>query len=428
MNEPRVLLALTPLAEDALEQALFAPDAGFQLAASVAEADELETAAIETGATVALVSPDLSGLLPGHCARLRALGLRLVGLALDETAEAHLDALGVDATVAPDLSAEALVVTLRRDDRDPRTGAKTEAKHEPASANTVRGGRGNVLAVLGCKGAPGTSEAAASLAALAAERWATVLVELDLLGGSLDLRLNADPREGSLIAAVRAAERERAAGELLERWLVRRPGWPPVLLAPPDAERLLGELARPGAIRETLAALTRSFALTVCDVGWPLTGGEAAKAHREAVVAADAVLLVLGGRDDQLRAGLVELDRLVDELEVPAERLRVALNGSGAPGTTAKATLLEAAKRQLAERGLALDATLPWDGRALARATVTALPLALARRRGGYARALARLLDELFLPTEPAPRKRKLKLAVPAKPAADEEVALPWRM
>jgi len=39
-----------------------------------------------------------------------------------------------------------------------------------------------------------------------------------------------------------------------------------------------------------------------------------------------AVLLVLGARDDQLRFGLAQLDRLLGELEIPAERLRIAIS------------------------------------------------------------------------------------------------------
>ena len=56
----------------------------------------------------------------------------------------------------------------------------------------------------------------------------------------------------------------------------------------------------------------------------------------------------------------------------------------------------------------------------------TGLPLARARRRGAYARALSRLLDELFLQVAPAPRGRKLRLLPPrAKTKQQERVAVP---
>ena len=58
---------------------------------------------------------------------------------------------------------------------------------------------------MGAKGAPGASECAASLAALAAQRWPTVLVEVDALGGGLDVRLGADATQGSLLGLISAA-------------------------------------------------------------------------------------------------------------------------------------------------------------------------------------------------------------------------------
>ena len=235
-----------------------------------------------------------------------------------------------------------------------------------------------MLAVIGSKGAPGASECAASLAALAAERWPCILVELDALGGGLDLRLGADPRQGSLLGLTRAvAAGDGALGELLERWLAVREGWPPVLVGAPDLEQALGELARPGAVAATLRALASAYPLAVADVGFLLAEGEeagpACRVHREAVVAADAVLLVLGARDEQLRAGLDQLDSLL-ALGIPPERLRVAVNGVGGPGATARSTLEQVLPGQLAERRFALDAWLPWDGRALARALRTGLP------------------------------------------------------
>jgi len=119
------------------------------------------------------------------------------------------------------------------------------------------------------------------------------------------------------------------------------------------------------------------------------------------------------------------LDSLL-ELGIAPQRLRVALNGAGGPGATARVQLERVIQGQLAERRFALDAALPWDGRALARAQRTGLPLARARRRGAYARVLARLLDELFLPVAPTPRERKLPLVPPrADRQHSEKVAVP---
>ena len=146
----------------------------------------------------------------------------------------------------------------------------------PRTPRTTRSGA--VLAVIGSKGAPGASECAASLAGLAAERWPCVLVELDALGGGLDLRLGADPRQGSLLGLARAvAGGDGALGELLDRWLTsaragRRPS-----SARRNPRRRWSELARPGVAARTLRALASQFPLVIADVGFLLFEGDDAR-------------------------------------------------------------------------------------------------------------------------------------------------------
>ena len=209
-------------------------------------------------------------------------------------------------------------------------------------------------------------------------------------------------------------------------------GWPPALVRPPDPSADLGELSRLGGVGAAIGALATVAPLVVCDVGWLLAeGGEAgpvARVHREAVVSADAVLLVLGARDAQLRNGLAQLDLLLATLALPPERVRVVVNGVGAPDAESKVAVADALALPLAERQLSVDDWLPWDRRALIRASRSGVPLALARRRGAYSRAVARLLDEMFVPVRPSPRSRRLRVAVPVAAVADEEeVELPWR-
>ncbi len=435
MERLPVVLALTPVAERAVEHLLFGRGAVLEPRASAAEADELEQEVLLAEAVCVLLSPDLSGLTAAHCARVRACGARITGLARDAQERQELLALGVDDVVEPTDSEQAILAALQgpageEAEANAPPEPVVEARPRPPSAD---GGKGSVLAVIGGKGAPGASECAASLAALAAERWTCVLVEVDALSGGLDLRLGVDPRQGSLLGLARAvAAGDGALGELLERWLTVHEGWPPVLVGLPNPEQTLGELAHPGAAAGTLRALAAVYPLTVCDLGFLLAEGDeagpACRVHREVVVEADSVLLVLGAREEQLRAGLAQLDTLL-ALGIPPERLRVALNGVGGPGAAARATLEQILPEQLAERRFALDAWLPWDGRALARAQRLGMPLARVRRRGPYARALARLLEQLFLPVAPAPRERKLRL-VPPRPReieVEEEVALPWR-
>jgi hypothetical protein len=426
-ERPRVILALTPPTERAIEELLFGQEAPLAPAASVAEADELERM-LDAGHTAVLLSPELAGLTPGHCARARAAGLRLVGIALDERDQQLLSMLGADAVVpagctAADLHAAIVGVSVDR----PSPAQVSEATRQEA-----RGDGGALVAVVGSKGAPGASECAVSLAALAAARWPALLVELDTLGGSLALRLGADAGQGSLVAVARALASERPAlGELLERWLCRCEGWPAALpLGEPDPDTLTA-LAQPGATSSALRALTAVSPLVVVDVGFLLgDGGELGareRVHREALVSADAVVLVLGAREAQLEAGLAQLDLLLGELGLRRERLRIILNGLGGPGTIARRNLEQALLERLAARQLTADSWLPWDGRALRRAEQHGLPLALARPRGGYTRALLRFLDELFLPTAPATQERKRKLPRPHAPIANEEVQLPWQ-
>jgi len=410
-----VVLALTPSAELEVEHAVFGRDALLEVRASVAEADELEHEVAVCDAVGVLISPDLPGLTASHCARVRAQGLRAVGLARDTRERQQLLALGVDEVVQSSDAPQAFLSALRG------PAGATEKPTAPQSLSLARPGAegtaGSVIAVIGSKGAPGASECAASLSVLATKRWRCVLVELDALGGGLDLRLGADPRQGSVFGLARAVQAgDGALGELVERWLTARDGWPPVLLGPPDPARALAELAHPGIAAGVLRALATLCPLVVADVGFVLAEGEdvgpAGRVHREALVESDAVLLVLGAREEQLRAGLDQLDALL-ALGIAPERLRVALNGEGGPAATARVPLEDIIHAQLAARRLAVDAWLPWDGRALARARRVGLPLAGAHRRGGYARALARLLEDLFLPVVAAPRSRKLLLDPP---------------
>jgi hypothetical protein len=429
-GRPAVVLALTPLSERAIEPWLFGEQAAVAPIRSVAEADELTRSTTEPGLSAVLISPGLSGLTTAHLERARARGLRLVGIALDRHDEHALSALGVDAIVNAAASPDALLESIV--DERPRAPAAPSAPRPPSDPDEQRG---TVIAVIGTKGAPGASECAASLALLACERWPTLLVELDMLGAGLDVGMGADPHAGSIVGLVRAAASgEQPLAELVERWVTNTPGWSPVLLAPADLDEALAELARPGAVASALRALRTQMPLTVCDVGALLATGDdlaaPARVHREALVTADAVLLVLGARDAHLRPGLAQLDRLLDVLGIARERLHIAVNGIGGPGAASERVLNETLVPRLAERGLTADAWLAWDDRALDRARRRGLPLAGARPSGRYAGVLTRLLDELFLPTVPTPRGRKHRLPAPTTTHTEdpqEEVVLPWR-
>jgi Flp pilus assembly CpaE family ATPase len=427
---PRVVLALSPITERQVEPLIFDHDQPLEILSSVAVADELIREVQEHRPDAVLLSPALSGLTQSHCARLRAAGARLVGLALDQHEHGLLDTLGVDQTIGSEVSREELIAAVKapEGERNDQTAAMPAAS-QPRARQERREDRGSVLAVLGVRGAPGASELAASLAALAARRWATVLVEADALGGGLAARLGVDPGDGSLTGLIRAIDAgESGVRELVERWLVQPDGWPSVLLGPSDPQ-IASELGKPGVMTAALDTLAALYPVVVCDVAFLLTDGQQQPVHlhREALINADAVLLVLGSREAQLHAGLRQLDLLTDMLAIPAERVRIIVGQAGGPSSAHKTAITNTITARLAERGLSVDAWLPWDARGARRAEQQGRPIALARQRGPYARAANRLLDELFIPASvPKAKRRKRRLPTPVQ-AEGERDEMVWQ-
>lgn len=427
-GQPTLVLALTPLAERQIEPLIFDAEAPVRLLSSVVEADELPAAVSEQHPDAVLISPELSGLTPAHCERVRASGARLVGLALDERERKTLSGLGVETTIDADVAPQELLDALEHTEVERPTVTIAKSSGVSSAPPQRSEDRGSIVAVLGVRGAPGASELACGLAALASRRWATVLVEADALGGSLAARLGVDPGHGSLTGLIRATQAgEGGLRELLERWLVQPEGWPAVLLGASDSQSL-ADLAEPGAMSGALTALAATYPVVVCDVGFMLTDTrqQPVHLHREALLSADAVLLVLGARETQLHAGLRQLELLLDTIGIPAERLRILIGQAGAPASASKTEITNTIATHLAERGLALDAWLPFDARAARRAQRHGTPIVLARRHGAYARTVNRLLDDLFIPTDddqPRAKKTKRRLtAPPRRDSHDEEV------
>jgi Flp pilus assembly CpaE family ATPase len=214
-----------------------------------------------------------------------------------------------------------------------------------------------------------------------------------------------------------------SGGELVERWTHEPDGWPAVLLGAPDPRALI-DLAQPGAMTHALDALGGLYPLVVCDVGFPIEDARSAHLHREALIAADSIIVVLGAREPQLHAGLRQLDIILTELGIRSERLRIVVNAVGGPSRRDKGTITATIAEHLAERDLTVDAWLPWDARGLRRSEQHGKPIALTRRRSAFTRVLTGLLDELFLPsTSPRAKRRKRRLAAPPgnTPSAERE-------
>jgi MinD-like ATPase involved in chromosome partitioning or flagellar assembly len=434
--QARIVLGLAPRDEEAIEQELYG-NAGLRVLGSGADAGELLRLAAAGSPDLVLLSAGLPGLDAAALASLRSLGPRLAGLALDERAAAALETLGLELVVRPPAQAGALLSLLALERRTPGLEPETPKPPRPRGAP---GRSGSVVAVLGSKGAPGASELAASFAALLARRHRVLLAEFDADGGGLAERLGVDPHAGSLLGLMRAlAAGERDAGALLPHWTVAvGRGWPAVLPGLPRATAEPASSMPAGLALALLDLLAADFPLVVCDLGHRLgrSGSEgdlAARLHREAALAADALVVVVGARPAQRLAGLAQLDLLLGELAAAPEALRIVVNGQPGLRSARAADEAGAFSAELASRGLTVDAWLPFDERALRSALRRGLPLAAASRRGPYARALAELASLILLPSLPRPaaRKRRLRALPSGAPvrssAASEEVALPWR-
>src|SRR5581483_9584375 len=177
-DHPRLLLGVTPLAERQIEEQLFSAEQAVAVVGSAADARELLALAERRHADAVLLAAELPALDAGGCARLRSFGLRLLGLALDEQNAQTLEAFGVDQVLRPPLTAgdvaDACVDTQV-------VAAEPEAQPARREPKPRRPRSGSVLAVVPASGSPGASECAASLAALADQRWPTLLLALDLL-------------------------------------------------------------------------------------------------------------------------------------------------------------------------------------------------------------------------------------------------------
>lgn len=117
---------------------------------------------------------------------------------------------------------------------------------------------GNLIAVTGSRGAPGTSEVALSLAWGLAERHTTLLIDLDRQGPSLSVRLGVRPAPN----VAHAADEVMLSGVLPPE--VRRIGPLSLLAGPPILET--GPLTA-ALINEVIQAAEGSFERIVVDLG-----------------------------------------------------------------------------------------------------------------------------------------------------------------
>jgi len=130
---------------------------------------------------VVVAGAETPWVTPTRIAAWRRLGLRVVGVhsRTDSPAAERFSAGGADLILDEDLQSDHLVREIRL--LDPRPPSQS-----------ARGGR--VIAVSGVRGGPGRTEIATALAWAASGKGATALVDADLQGPSVAVRLGLPPR------------------------------------------------------------------------------------------------------------------------------------------------------------------------------------------------------------------------------------------
>lgn len=252
--------------------------------------DEIEERSGEIDIVVA--GAEVSWVTPAQIAAWRHMGLNVLGVYAvgDRPAAALLESAGVDELVSDDTDAEGLVSAVRF--------------LAPRAERDEEGAAGETLAVVGARGAPGTTEVALGLAANAADSSQTLLIDLDLDAPSVAIRLGLPPRPDITDVAdhVRATgaidtDAVHQAGPLRVVTGSHRTGEAPVRLA---------------MIEDVLEVAALSHDAVVLDLG-------AAPADDRMLKRADQAVLVIDGS----AVGVVRAARLVTEWSGPPPRIVV---------------------------------------------------------------------------------------------------------
>jgi Mrp family chromosome partitioning ATPase len=309
-------------------------------------ADLVATAATRQ-APAALVSAQLRGLDAEVVDRLRGENVVVVGVVAESSSadEALLRQIGISEVAPADDAvslAELVVELVARPSRGYATarGGEDDASGRQVRDHLARSGR--VVAVWGPTGAPGRSTVALGLSAeLARLATPTLLVDADVYGGSIAVKLGMLDESSGLLAAARAANTGSLTAEVLARHAREVAPYLRVLTGLPRADRWTEVKA---VLLRNIFAVSRSLsAFTVVDCGFSLeldeeisydtTAPRRNGATVEALESADTVLVV-GGADPvglaRLIRGLHELSAVVPDVTplVVVNRVRSSLGWS----------------------------------------------------------------------------------------------------
>ena len=235
---------------------------------------------------VVVAGAETPWVTPTRVAAWRRLGIRVVGVRApgDKPAAERLGAGGADLILDDNLEAEQLVREIRLLD----SLAVDQATQ-----------RGHIIAVTGSRGGPGRTEIALAVAWVASGRGETVLVDADLHGPSIAVRLGLPPRPDLVDFVDAALDHGRGAG------------------TKPQAIgrlRVVPGALRPGGVRpESAADVIEALALTgtvVVDTGPWMDA-------TTIVQSADSVVFVV----EASPIGIVRASRIVDLWEGPPPTL-----------------------------------------------------------------------------------------------------------
>jgi Flp pilus assembly CpaE family ATPase len=217
---------------------------------------------------VVVAGGEVSWVTPVQIAAWQRAGLGILGIhpSGDEPAATMLRSAGVD-EILPDTADVRTIVTAIR-------------FISPSGAPLDRDGTGTVTAVIGSRGAPGTTEVALGLAWESGRKSSTILIDLDLDAPSIAIRLGLPPRPD----IADAADHVRMTGTIAKE-TEHRAG--PITVI--TGSHRVGEAAiRPAMIDDLIDAATVRFDRVILDLGAAEPDGQVLKRADTAVLVVDA--------------------------------------------------------------------------------------------------------------------------------------------
>jgi MinD-like ATPase involved in chromosome partitioning or flagellar assembly len=246
--------------------------------------DEIEERSDDIDIVVA--GAEVSWVTPAQISAWRHMGLSVLGVHPrgDVPAATLLRTAGVDELVPDDTDAESLITAIRF--------------LAPRAEGDDEGPTGSTVAVIGARGAPGTTEVALGLALNAAEAGPAILIDLDLDAPSIAIRLGLPPRPD----ITDLADQVRATG-VIDTDAVHSIGSLDVV----TGSHRVGEGAlRPAMVEDVIEVATFRYDTVVLDLG-------AASPDDRNLKRADQAVLVVDGS----AVGVVRAARLVTEWSGP---------------------------------------------------------------------------------------------------------------